>query len=58
MMVEFDDGRQPVNSFLANALKERWIPWNPMFRAQPHEGVDRNPFEGLARRPGVMRWRG
>jgi len=68
MMVEFDYGKQPVSSFLVNPVKERWfawllerfgfpwIYWNRMLKAQPHEAVYLKPFEGLARRLGLMRW--
>lgn len=68
MMVEFDYSQQPVSSFLVNPVKERWfawllerhgfpwIYWNRMLRAQPHEAIYLKPFEGLARRLGLMRW--
>ncbi|MEX1316468.1 MAG: FAD/NAD(P)-binding oxidoreductase [Synechococcaceae cyanobacterium] len=70
MMVEFDYSRQPVSSFLVNPVKERWfawllerfgfpwIYWNRMLKAQPHEATYLKPFEGLARRLGLMRWQG
>lgn len=68
MMVEFDYSKQPVSSFLVNPVKERWfawllerfgfpwIYWNRMLKAQPHEAGYLKPFEGLARRLGLMRW--
>lgn len=71
MMVEFDYSRQPVSSFPVNPVnpvKERWfawllerfgfpwIYWNRMPKAQPHEAGYLKPFEGLARRLGLMRW--
>ncbi|QEY31444.1 NAD(P)/FAD-dependent oxidoreductase [Synechococcus sp. RSCCF101] len=68
MLLEFDYTHQPVSSFLVNPVKERWlgwllerfafpwIYWNRMLRGLPHEGGLLEPFQGLARRLGLMRW--
>ncbi len=68
MMMEFDYSKQPVSSFLVNPVKERWfawllerfgfpwIYWHRMLKAKPHEAIYLQPFQGLARRLGLMRW--
>jgi sulfide:quinone oxidoreductase len=68
MLLEFDYRQQPVSSFLVNPVKERWftwllerfgfpwIYWNRMLTGQPHEAAYLKPFEGIARRLGLMRW--
>ncbi|MFQ6538188.1 MULTISPECIES: NAD(P)/FAD-dependent oxidoreductase [Aphanothece] len=70
MLLEFDYTNRPVSSFLVNPVKERWfawllerfafpwIYWNRMLSGLPHEGAYLKPFEGLARRLGLMRWQG
>jgi glutaredoxin len=68
VLVGFDDRQEPVSSFLVNPVKERWfnwllerfgfpwIYWNRMLTGQPHEAAYLKPFEGIARRLGLMRW--